>query len=287
MRNNNRATLHFAGQHYRLDHGDDAAKVMHSKFPPPSSVSNNHNNASDLPNSLSFSDWSLYQELIQQPDCINVELSEIHVEHSSWFLTSLQATYKSTFSNGTHLMTKAPKHSFQRFRYRQYAHDNQHSTLCLGEKECLLNMSLRTVDKITDRITFLTNQRTVSFGSPAISGYTTTPLLVPYPITNCNNNNSNNNNQQTMSFRKIVALAGLTQEMAEQVGCFSESQHYQHVKPFIVMRALVEQNRALPIEALSNVNDTNSNVLTCLMRDTNQDIFKYIVSFLVPETNLH
>jgi len=296
------AALHFNGQQHRLSsnngHVREADVMLNTTTLRRSKQQGRRSQEGS--NVAAFSDWSFYQDLKKQQGCIHVELSQIHVEHSSWFLTSLQATYKSTFVNTddndstatTTVETKAPKHDFQRFSNPQQ-HDGMYNTqstnltkstltLDLENKEYITNLSLRTVDKISDRITFYTNLgRQVSFGSPDICGYPQKYLLPVYSSNGTTATATSNTlppPQNQESLRKVVALTGVTAIMAEQIGCISESQHWHRVKPYVLMRALVEQRRAQP-----NITEEES-MLQSFILEANDDIFKQVLSFLVAQT---
>lgn len=251
--------FHFDHGHHKLMDGNAAEDLMMSRF---------RLKEDEARNTTAFSDWSFYQELKNQPGCQKVELSRVHVEHSSWFLTGLQAVYRSSFADGREdVETEAPMHKFQRFRYRQYGQSTR-STLELGEKEYITNCTFRRVDKISDRVTFQTNLRTASFGSPAFSGFLRNWLL-PF-----------SGNKPVYALHKIVAFAGVTSEMVEDIGVFSESQNWMRVKEFVLVRDLVSQDRAVPVQ-----DPDGDSILQTLVLDTNQDIFRRVLTHLLPTNN--
>ena len=82
-RNDTRTTFHFHDKQYRLADGDNqSSKIMFESTDLAPSV---------MSTATTFSDWSFYQELKQQPGCIHVELKQLHVEYGAWFLTGIQA----------------------------------------------------------------------------------------------------------------------------------------------------------------------------------------------------
>jgi hypothetical protein len=269
------ATLHFNGDHHRICDGEAAEELMLQSVDPKVFCNCTRSNAAKV---KSFSDWSFYQELKAQPGCASVEISQIYVDHSSWFLTGIQATYKTTFADGqTQMETEAPKHGFQRFRYRQYAH-SMRSTFIVQDGEYITNLALRTVDHIVDRIIIVTNLRKVAFGSPGISGFPMHHLLPTYKSTQ----------NEHVPFRRVVALAGVSSHMTEEIGCFSESMHWMRLKHLIIARKLVEQERAdvMPTNLLKNpLEQKEDQTLSELVVNANDDVFHRVLSFLVPNTS--
>ena len=266
--------FHFAGSHRRLSHGELATDLLfqagEDQIRSQQDVRDYFGNEPSTENNSkmsAFNDWSFYQALQQQPGCTHVRLSQIDIDHSSWFLTGLQVTYESML-HGTTVEAKAPQHDFQRFRYRQYGQSTK-STLRLLEEEYIVNLAVRRVDKISDRITIVTNLRHVSFGSPDFSCYSTGFLVERHP------------NQQHNLQRRVVALAGVTMEMSEQVGCFSESLNWETLKDWILMRSLVETQRAQPMKDTTAPANTNDKMIQSLVVEANDDIFKRVLSFLV------
>ena len=259
-----RANFHFDNGHHKLRDGEAATDLMVGRS---RQIVNEENE-----NVRTFSDWGFYQELKRQPGCVKVEVSQVHVDHSSWFLTGLQVVYKSTFSDGRKdVETEAPVHPFQRFRYQQYGQSTR-STLELADNEYITNCTFRRVDKISDRVTFQTNLRTVSFGSPAFSSFHQKWLL-PNP--------EPQSDKASQHLDKVVAFAGITCEMSENMGCFSESQNWMRIKDVVLLRHLVAQDRAIPLQTAQPQNDTDS-ILQALVMDTNQDVFRRVLSHLLP-----
>ncbi|CAB9510466.1 expressed unknown protein [Seminavis robusta] len=267
-----RSAFHFDEENHRLDNGGDAREIMLRSKDFPSSPRNRQKVSV-------FNDWSFYQELRQQPGCLQVELSQLHVEHSSWFLTGIQATYQCTFADGTVVEANAPFHEFQRFRYRHYRSNSRRSTLKLQLNssnnnnnnigEYIINIAFRRVDKITDRVAIQTNVRTVHYGSPDFSCFPPKWLLPRYQEDDDNNH-----------ARKIVALGGIASVLSEQIGCFSESQHWMRLKDWILVRTLVEQGRARPI--VDKNATSQQQVVKALVQDINRDVFQQVLSFLIP-----
>jgi hypothetical protein len=274
-----KATFHFQEDHHRLSNGEAATDLMVEladavvlpAFLPVSGAS-------------VFSDWAFYQEL-KQLGCLHVELNQVHVEYSPWFLTGIQVTYKCTFATGFTSLHMAPRHDFQRFRYGHYHSKALRSTLVLGDEEFLVNIATRRVDKITDRITLKTNRRTVSFGSPDCSGFLQKWLL-PHHNDNGKEESTADDDDHDIPVavvpRKVVALGGIASTMSEELGCFSESQNWRRLKHWILIRRLVDQNRAFVPEGGFSKHDQ---VMQALVADVNDDVFPRILSFLVPKIN--
>ena len=98
--------------------------------------------------------------------CKKAEISSIDVYHSNEYCNGIYVEYKSTFSNGFTERTMPPSH---RYNSGYYARSDQRSTITLQEGEYLAEIRTRQ-GEITDQITFITNQRTVSFGGNGGSG---------------------------------------------------------------------------------------------------------------------
>jgi len=286
-----RTIFHFEGKHHRLVHGDLAHELMQqtknekNRGTEPELHNSNEDEEAAATTTTTFSDWSFYHELKQQPGCTHVELSQIHVDHSSWFLTGLQAEYRSHFADHRlTIETAAPQHDFQRFRYQQYG-QSARSSLKLLKDEYITNLSFRRVDKISDRITIITNLREVSFGSPDFSCFTSNFLLPFSPATTTGKHQNHHLPQK----RRVVALGGISWEMSEQLGCFSESLNWTTLKDWILVRKLVEQNRAEPTVMTMTVGTAGTTetekkegqIITALVTETNDDIFKRVLGFLV------
>ena len=175
-----------------------------------------------------------------------------------------------------------------------------------------MNVAIRRVDMITDRITIVTNFREVSFGSPHFSCYVPS-FLVPSSSTTTTSTTSSKSQQQQPQhnpLRQVVAFAGITMDMSEQMGCFSESLNWDTLKDWILIRKLVETQRAhlpdekeettiaCPLQKKPKQNDetkqqqllqqntttkinNDTRFLKTLVSDTNDDIFKHVLSFLV------
>jgi hypothetical protein len=224
----------------------------------------------------------------------------VHIDHCDWFVTGLQVTYRSYFSDSDSVLSsEAPQHDFRRFlRYRHYTKETKRSCLVLEEGEYITNVSMRRVDHIVDRMTIVTNLRQVSFGGPPFGGGggclcdREESLLPTFYEDSSTNNNINNK----CNYRRVVAFAGLVSEMSELVGCFSESVHWYSLKDLITTRALLEQGRArvsTEVKASNESSDSsesnsNSNNRTMMLQDlllnANDDIFCHVLSFLVPST---
>jgi len=130
----------------------------------------------------------------------------------------------------------------------------------LQEGEYLAEIRTRQ-GEITDQITFITNQRTLSFGGNGGSGE---DMSAPPDLS-----------------RKIVAFVGTSKGVLEKLGAISVSINWEEVGHFILLRTLVEKNRALVLQDGSGIAlGEEDAVVQRLMTNTDGDLFKRIVSFL-------
>ena len=213
---------------------------------------------------LSFNDLGFYMNRCAEEffshKCTKVEISKIDVFHSDDYCYGIHVEYRSTFSNGCTELTTPPQHIYNS---GYYAHGRgfKVSRITLREGEYLAEIRTRQ-GEITDQITFITNQRRVSFGGNGGSGE---DMSIPPGLS-----------------RRIVAFVGTSKGVLERLGAISVSRNWEEVGPLVVLRTLVENNRASVL--LQDGGDTTLGeedaVVQRLITNTDGDLFKRIVSFL-------
>ena len=83
--------------------------------------------------------------------------------------------------------------------------------------------------------------------------------------------------------RKIVAFVGTSKGVLEKLGAISVSINWEEVGPLVLLRTLVEKNRASLVvrdESDNALGDEDAVVVQRLITNTDGDLFKRIVSFL-------
>jgi len=116
--------------------------------------------------------------------------------------------------------------------------------------------------EVTDQITFMTNRRTLTYGGDGGSGE---DMSIP-PNLN----------------RRIVAFVGTSKGVLEKLGAISVSRNWEEIGPLILLRALVDKNRAAALELQddNNLSEEDDVVLQQLITNVDWDLFKQVISFL-------
>jgi len=211
-----------------------------------------------------FNDLSFYLNLLNREGCIKVELSAVKIRHSNdnkectKICSSIQATYKSTFASGTTLLTVAPLHKFGAFfPHPMYPSDGyvQDSDFILEDGEYLVKMHTSNINSFFESslvkcITLITNQRTASFG-----GIDKTADTLPSP-----------------DHSRIIAFVGTSYKL----GTISICLKWETIGHLICLRALVEQDRATPLQC----NEEGDETVERFIMSTSRDLFRRIVLFL-------
>ena len=211
----------------------------------------------------SFNDLGFYMKLFAQGGCTNntkVEISSIDVYHSREYCFGLQVHYRCSFSNGSSSsFISAPVHHYRSGYYAYSGGICQQSNIALQEGEYLAEIRTRQ-GEITDQITFITNQRRVSFGGNGGSGE---DMSAPPDLS-----------------RKIVAFVGTSKGVLERLGAISVSRNWEEVGHLVLLRALVDKNRASVVLQDDTAFGEEDAVVQRLITNTDEDLFKRIVSFL-------
>jgi len=207
----------------------------------------------------SFNDLGFYMNRCVKEQCTKVEISKIRVYHGGDYCNGILYEYRSTFSNGNTDVHTPPPHIYNSGYYSSLPY--QTSTITLQDGEYLAEIRTRQ-GEITDQITLITNQRTLSFGGNGGSGE---DMSAPPDLS-----------------RKIVAFVGTSKGVLEKLGAISVSINWEEIGHLVLLRALVEKNRASVV--LQDESDTTLGVedavIQRLITNTDGDLFKRIVSFL-------
>jgi len=209
----------------------------------------------------SFSHLGFYVELCAKEDCTKVEISSVNVYHSDDYCYGLEVWYRCSFSNGRFDTYKTAPYVYRSGYYAYSSRGRcQTSTITLREGEYLAEIRTRQ-GEITDQITFITNKRTLSFGGNGGSGE---DMSIPPDLS-----------------RRIVAFVGTSKGILEKLGAISVSINWEEVGHLVLLRTLVEKNRASVVlnDSATALGEDDA-VLQRLITNTDEDLFKRIVSFL-------
>ena len=208
----------------------------------------------------SFNDLDFYMSLCAREGCTKVEICHIDVYHNDDYCYGLQATYRLTLTNGSTHHDATPMHLYNSGYYSCYGVSHQISTITLQKGEYLAEIRTRQ-GEITDQITFITNQRTLSFGGNGGSGE---DMSDPPDLS-----------------RRIVAFVGTSKGVLEKLGAISVSCNWEEVGHLVLLRTLVERNRASVLldDSDAALGDDDA-VVQRLITNTDEDLFKRIISFL-------
>ena len=146
--------------------------------------------------------------------------------------------------------------------------NQQRSSMILREGEHLAEIRTSTRQyrpwrqgEIIDQITFITNQRTLSFVG---NGGSSEDISAPPDLS-----------------RRIVAFVGTSNEVLEKLGAISVSCNWEEVGHLVLLRTLVEKNRAsVVLQGDDTALGEEDAVVQRLITNTDGDLFKRIVSFL-------
>ena len=232
-------------------HGYCANQRYRSQQSLPANERYSHSNSS-------FNDLSFYMDLCVKEQCTKVEISQITVYHGDNYCNGILYDYRSTFSNGNTEIHGPPAHVYNSGYYSSWPY--QVSKIIMQEGEYLAEIRTRQ-GEITDQITFITNQRRVSFGGNGGSGE---DMSAPPDLS-----------------RRIVAFVGTSKGVLEKLGAISVSINWEEVGHLVLLRTLVEKNRAsVVLQDSDTALDEDNAVVQRLITNTDGDLFKRIVSFL-------
>ena len=204
-----------------------------------------------------FNDLGFYLDLCAKDGCKKVDLSSIHVHHSNEFCMGIKVFYQSTFRDGSTSISFTPDHVYEMGYYAYSGGRRTVSSIIFAEGEYLAEIRTRQ-GEITDQITLITNRRSVSFGGNGGDGEEDTSRPVDLS-------------------RRIVAFVGTANGVLERLGAISISRNWEEVGHFVILRALIEQNRATLQNSSLSEGDA---VVQTLVVDMSEDVFKRVLSFL-------
>ena len=211
-------------------------------------------------NCRGFNDLQEYLELSVDG---KVEISRIKVFHSDRFCMGVAVMYRV---NGG-LKEYIPHFSNHGY-YSYHGGRMRESILLFDEDEYLCEVRTRQGD-ITDQITFCTNKRTVSFGG---NGGDADPRCV--------------SNTPVDLTKRVVAFVGTFHQVLSRLGTISILHNWKIIREFVLVRGLIERNRASPkpLQRYQNddlsVDSKDTAVLQDLM-EAEENIFRRVLSFLI------
>jgi len=205
----------------------------------------------------SFNDLGFYMNLTHR--FTKVEISSIDVFHSDYYC-GIQAHYRCSHSDGSTAIIAAPRYIYNSGYYSFEGGRCKTSTIKFERGEYLAEIRTRQ-GEITDQVTFITNQRTLSFGGNGGSGE---DMSTPPDLS-----------------RRIVAFVGTSKGVLEKLGAISVSINWEEIGHLVLLRALVEKNRAsvVLLDDDTSLGEEDA-VVQRLITNTDGDLFKRIVSFL-------
>lgn len=212
-----------------------------------------------------FNDLSRFMNLRSYWTAAKVELSQIQVRHND-FCLGILASYRRINQDSSSVQLIADGHEATlNFReggwYAQIGGQSQVSTITFAPGEYLAEVRTRHGD-ITDQITFMTNRRAISFGG--------------------NGGDGEDLSQPVNLSRRVVALVGTLHLGLQRLGTISISHNWEEVGPAVLLRALVDRQRASPLQNAADMALSKyDKVVQALMMDMTEDIFKRTLSFLV------
>ena len=188
------------------------------------------------------------------------EIRQISVNHNDYCL-GIKITYNDSGSDCiTHHSN--PNCGY----YNWHGGPQRESSLILADDEYLCEVRTRQ-GEITDQVTFCTNKRTVSFGGNGGAADPRDVCNTPVDLT-----------------KRVVAIVGtFTQGGAlGKIGTVSVPHNWEVIGEFILLRELVERNRASPnaLRTRGQVAKKEETVLQTLM-NVDASIFRRVLSFLI------
>ena len=186
--------------------------------------------------------------LCDDDGCKKVDISHIDVFHSQDCFFGLRVYYRSAHYDGT-----THDCSIEHALLNRYSRRTSMILFDIGEYLAEIRTSTST-----SRIIFVTNKRAFSFGGNGGGGE---GMLDPPDLS-----------------RRVVAIVGTSKG---KLGAISISRNWEEVGPLVLLRTLVERNRAsLELQDQSSVDKVDA-VVQWLIKDTDEDVFKRVASFLL------
>ena len=211
-----------------------------------------------------FNDLHAYLRLCDAHGRENVEIHEINILHNELFCHGINVMYRVYLDDdsmyGNYLPIPSPNRLRSHGYYSNTGGETRETRLTLGMDEFLAEMRVRQ-GEITDRITLITNKRTISCGGDGGSG--------------------DDLSRSVDLSRRIVAFAGFCHNGAlHRLGAISIDRNWEVAGPFILLRSLVDMNRATLMEKADDLAAPYESVLQSLIVDTTEDVFRRVLSFL-------
>ena len=214
-----------------------------------------------------FNDLSLYRWLSANKDCASVDLAKVVCYHNDLFVLGLQAIYRATYSSGESREIAADKHVCASGFHQTMGGVLQVATLELASNEFIRDV--RTGQgEIVDQLTFVTNQREVSFGGTGgMAEPSQGSRLFQVGVTS-----------------RVIAFAGTKAGGLERLGYFVEPVNWEAIKHVVLTRALVEGQRAHSDESSRRNWNRKETIVNALLTQANDDIFRTVLSHLIYTT---
>lgn len=218
-----------------------------------------------------FNDLDFYMYLSNKKGCTKVEICKVRVTHTTEKAThqichDIQATYKSTYSNGRTKMSIAPSHGFSTLSpHPIHSGYTQDSDFVLEDGEYLIEIFTRLSqftcpimnNRYVERITLVTNRRTAYFGEGKAVSINLSSTIRP-PSTG-----------RSQSRIRIIAFVGFG-KVAVSIGM-----NWETIGHLICLRVLVEQKRAM-----ASQDEGDEERVERFIMKTSEDIFRCILSFI-------
>jgi len=225
--------------------------------------------------SSGFYDLDFYMNLYNEPECIKVDLCAIKICLSNMsydcnICSSIQATYKSTFSSNKTKTSVAPSHRLGHLGiYDRYA---SYVDFILQDGEYLVEIrtyysefNIIERNRYVQHISLITNRRWANFGG--YSCYWRIRPITPGII------NEPYNLLTDWNKSRIIAFVGTSTggDNRRDLGTISIGLNWGKVGHLICLRALLEQKRAT---------QKGEQRVERFIMNTSEDIFRRIVSFI-------
>ena len=208
---------------------------------------NDNNQGFQLLQGEEFNDLDFYTSLCDDDGCTHVDISHIDVFHSQNCFFGLRVYYRSAYYDGT-THECSIEHAFSS------GYSRRTSMIIFERGEYLAEIRMHTS---ASQIIFITNKRAFSFGGNGGGE----GMLDPPDLS-----------------RRVVAIVGTSKG---RLGAISISRNWEEVRPLVLLRTLVERNRAsLVLQDESSVGKVDA-VVQWLIKDTDEDVFKRVASFLL------
>ena len=176
-------------------------------------------NQSNLLGGVRFNDILFYEDLLEEKDCIRVDISKLYVFHTSRGISRFYVHYRLTFSDGSTEEREGPTHFFL---------SEENSVLdvwLLGDNEFLRGVKVYQ-DEIVRGVTFLTNLRDIHCGGYGGQMYDAIEANPP-------------------SMRVVAFCGSGRDDHCERIGFYSMSFGWHFCGHFIMVRELFRRGRAI------------------------------------------